>query len=121
MQVAERHAPGLPGGQVTTRHPLITEMADSLVRGQVPGQELSTPDMPVRTIPDPIENHPDHLVLQTMLSQAAGEVGMMVLDTYQGQATLFKSVATGVIVGMEIVGDAFRSHRFLRSPTCWLR
>ncbi len=63
-------------------------MGDPLGGFQVADQELASPDVPVITKPGPVETHPDHLFIQSVLCEHRGYMGMVMLYRQGGKPEL---------------------------------
>ncbi len=76
-------------------------------------QEFTAPDRPIRSIAGPIKTQPNYRLVgpPAVIRQAGGDVGVVVLDLYQGErfpGSPFHRVAGRQVIRVEIAGQDLR-------------
>mgnify|MGYP001820387315 CR=1 FL=1 len=96
--------------QIASRHRLVAKMSDPFIMAKIANQKLTAPDMAVITVTNAIKNNADSRLFNAMLSQAAGEMSMVMLNGNRLQTTLFQGITCRIIIRVQIMGDLFRLH-----------
>ncbi len=90
-QVRDRHAPRLSNGLRSSRHRHIFEVSSPAESEEISDDDLSAPNLPVRSIACPIEHNTDHWAGEMVLGHAAGDMGVVMLDGDGLNALLLQS------------------------------
>ena len=109
-QPRRRHSPRLTDGGRAAGHPHRPQPAGALVAAQVADQQLPTPHGAVGTEAGSVEDRPDRRRGDTVLGQASGEMGVVVLDPDELHLVELQRVLGRQVVGMQIVRDHLRRH-----------
>src|SRR5262249_34193614 len=79
--------------------------AGATERGDVAVKQLATPHGPVEPVPGAVEDRADRRSGLSVLGQARGEVGVVVLDPDQLDPVKVERVLGRQVLGVEVVGD----------------
>ncbi len=108
VQVRQGHAPGRLDGGVGAGHGDLGEVGGALERNQISEEELAAPRVLIAAEPEAVEGHSNRRARNTVIHQARGDVGVVVLhpDEARGEplGELGRVDGRGV-VGVQIVGD----------------
>ena len=101
--VGRGHPPRLPDGGRAAGHGHRGKVAAALEGGQASGQEFTAPDRAVGAVAGPVEGHPDHRAVRSVVGQAGGDVRVVVLYPLQVDSVELDGVLGGQVLGVQVV------------------
>jgi hypothetical protein len=107
MEITEGHPPRKLGSRVATGLGYIFEMGRPMKGGQIPQQNLSSPDLSVLTIAGSVQGESDSRSIGPMLCQAAHQMGVVVLDSHGGDLLLLFGKFRAQVVWVKVVDQNF--------------
>ena len=103
----EGHPPWFTNGRRPARHGKGQQMRHSFEAVEVGDEELPTPHRPVGPVPETVEGDAEHGAGMSVLGQAGGDVGVVMLDRPRLDIEIERVLGRQVL-GVQVVGDNFR-------------